>query len=259
MPIHESEDGYMVHYPRNPDHFEFDAEVAEVFDSMAERSIPMYRDQHKLHCQIALDRFTQRKVLPHRQIDVLDVGASTGNFMVELMSQLLATGNEDKANLTLMDPSPEMCFQCQERLGYYEPNIITADADFLSVMEGAFDIINMAYVYQFVPIHQRGRVFYNLNRLCKPGGLVFLSQKFTYNDGTRHGYEVDSLIQDRYVRFRLDNGYSLGEIDAKTKALRNSMWLQSDTDFTGQIMAAGFSVYPITRWLSFGSYLAVKG
>ena len=49
--------GKHIHFPATPDKFEFDAEVATIFDSMALRSIPMYAEVHRMHVEMFADKF----------------------------------------------------------------------------------------------------------------------------------------------------------------------------------------------------------
>ena len=73
----------IVHFPREADKFEFDSEVATIFPDMAKRSIPMYEEVHRLHVSLLLDLFIERE-----QVRVIDVGASRGEFFLEICNQL---------------------------------------------------------------------------------------------------------------------------------------------------------------------------
>ena len=73
--------GKHIHFPATPDKFEFDAEVATIFDSMALRSIPMYAEVHRMHVEMFADKFVKGAV-------VADIGASTGNFFTQIELQI---------------------------------------------------------------------------------------------------------------------------------------------------------------------------
>ena len=259
MSINVGDDGKAVHYPRNPNQFEFDFEVAEAFDDMATRSIPLYHEQHRLHSKMAIRYYQTYRFATPSPISVLDVGCSTGNFLLEFATQYHEDSSlPQELKLVALDPSFEMCTKCADKLEGYDLEIAVKDASYLSEFSRQFEIINLSYVYQFVPIHKRAGIFADLYRATRSGGLVFFSQKFTHCDNSFPSNLIDSVVQGLYVDFRLGNGYTMQEIEAKTNALKNSMWLQNDTDFVGQLGAAGFRVYPLTRWLSFGSYVALK-
>jgi len=264
--VRQDEQGFMEHYPRQADLFEFDDEVARAFDDMAERSIPMYRAQHELHCEMALRHALDYNRNATDNYCVLDVGCSTGNFMKQMFDSYTESEMLRHLYMVGLDPSGPMCDIANAKLQEVNETSYATYRIEQSGVEGlrnipdyvTFDAVNMSYVFQFLPVDRRHLVFRDLHRILKPNGVLIISQKFTYRDNSSDSVIIDDLVQNAYIDFRLKNGYSISEIEAKNRALKNAMWLQSDIDFRGQISSFGFRVYPTTRWLSFGSYLAIK-
>ena len=254
----DSHRGRVVHYPTNPDRFEFDDEVASVFDDMATRSICMYWEQHRLHSEFALS-YTERKPFldedftQKQQLRVLDVGCSTGNFLHEFCNQFQKTRTTHCINAMAVDPSEAMCVKTKAKAPY--ALVLQAGIENLSPeVHGKFHIINMSYVYQFLPTEERNRCLRILSSMCHPGGLVFTSHKFSV-EGPGH---VPDTYADLYNQFRLNNGYTQKEIDAKTHALKASMATECDWDFINRVLDHDLIPTPLTRWLHFGSYVCVR-
>jgi tRNA (cmo5U34)-methyltransferase len=247
----KNEGGTLIHYPSKPDLFEFDGDVAQVFDSMAARSIPHYAESHSLNAWLAkkwIDKQHEHK----ERLTLMDVGASTGGFYEALYAQYNRGIRTElpKLNLYASDISRPMLDQINMKL----PRVITFEHDIktLSNLGYIYDIINVSYVLQFLRPEQVLSAVKEL-RVCMPrGGLLFLSHKEKLETG------FGDLFQERYISFRKDNGYSDEEIAAKTEALKGSMFPQSSRMINTMLMAAGFGqIQETSRWLQFSSLVAI--
>ena len=69
--------------------FEFDEEVASVFDDMLNRSVPFYQENLKLQIEI-LKEFLKENDL------VIDLGSSTGTFLIELAKKKAFKTNRNR-------------------------------------------------------------------------------------------------------------------------------------------------------------------
>ena len=238
------------HYPEDPDHFAFDSDVAEVFDDMAARSIPMYKMAHKASAYIAYEHIKDlRKDRGTDSINVMDVGASTGGFLSELMTM---SGRESEdayladVNLHALDISEPMITKLKNKLPQVDARVMSVED--ISHFGVKFDIINMSYVMQFLPIYKSVPVLQRLRSCMNKGGLLFVSQKELITSAHNDSF------QNRYIRFRRENGYSSEEITAKTRALKGSMWPQSAAKLRGDLEYSGFyDTQECTRWLQFSS------
>ena len=239
----------IVHFPREADKFEFDSEVATIFPDMAKRSIPMYEEAHRLHVSLLLDLFIERE-----QVRVIDVGASRGEFFLEICNQLQwppACPNP-RFSFVAIDSSKAMLDLLQKDLPWVAA-IPSKIQDLVPDPESA-DVISMMYILQFIEDDaDKLKALRWAYETLKPGGILILGQKDQITD-TYLG-----MFSDEYVRFRMRKGYSLAEILAKTKALKNSMWPISPAWLEDMCIQAGFMDYVVTsRWLQFSTSICTK-
>ena len=126
--------------------FLFDENVAEVFDDMISRSVPLYAEVQQLIPRLA-------SLLDHQQLRVVDLGCSTGTSLVNLADYF---PNRD-LDLIGVDNSAAMLERCrhkleqknlQDRIQVFHDDI--RDFDFSDV-----SMVLMNYTIQFVPIDER--------------------------------------------------------------------------------------------------------
>lgn len=239
-------DGRSVHYPAKPDKFEFDNEVAEVFHDMALRSIPLFYETHNMHAALCAPWMEQEKVA------ILDVGASRGAFLSAMAKHYGLP--RDGAHVRMNDISLDMATKllCEFPWATVD-NLDIAGSTFMDMPNEQWDIINCTYVLQFIPADQQVGVLQKLVRMLKPGGVLFLGQKLDTPG------PMGRLLHSQYVQFRLDNGYTAAEIDAKTAALKNSMWPMPEGTLTYYLNRFGLSVMETSRWTVFNNYMCTKG
>lgn len=245
MSLTEGREGRPVHFPQDPKQFVFDQEVSRIFPDMAGRSIPLFYETHRLHAHMCARWMSQDEV------DIIDVGASRGAFLSE-MDKLynLRSGNLRVSATDLSVAMVEFLQQDFPSINAYVSDL-TTDAFLGSCRK--YDIINCTYVLQFVKPEMQVTVLRKLATMLKPGGVLFLGQK------------VDSrgpcgrLLHEQYIRFRLENGYSQDEIDAKTAALQNSMWPMTEENISYYLNKYGVHVQPTTRWTVFSNFMCTRG
>lgn len=242
-------EGRVVHYPQRRTIFAFDEEVSRIFPDMAMRSIPMYSEAHRLHISMFLPRITEQGTATF-----YDVGASRGHFFKELCNQFQIDAKEGDARFTCVaiDNSVHMLAKLREEMPWVRT--IEADAAYLIDFEEPADFISMFYILQFLQTDkEKLSALKWAYRNLKPGGVLFLGQKDLTTDTHTH------LFAEEYYKFRMDNGYSLEEIRAKTEALKNSMWPSTPTWLESLCFSAGFSDYvETTRWLTFSTSMCTK-
>jgi tRNA (cmo5U34)-methyltransferase len=227
-------DGTPVHFPKS-DAFRFDEEVAEIFENMAVRSIPMYGEIHRLHCQMLA-----YKMMGPESV-VFDIGASTGRWFRTMRKVLGVETLDQVAGLKTVafDNSNPMLEKLKKE--FPEVDVRYLDLENPTTMSMRADVSVMFYVLQFVPDKKKEAALRWAYHHTKPGGVLILGQKENFGG---------EQFQQEYIRFRLANGYTQEEIDAKTAALKNSMCM---------LLNLGFSrVVETTRWLQFSTYMAIK-
>ena len=250
--ITNNTDGFPVHTPNNPNKFEFDVEVARIFDNMAERSIPMYREARSITTKLAVERI-HRKWAENEVATVVDVGASTGAFFRDLWFALGYELNQEipDFNAIAIDSSKPML----DRLSMYHPKVVCLQIDALEIRQHVFDaeVVNLAYVVQFLRREKRPIFFNDIYSIMNKGGLLICSQK------DRVDTHFSDEFADQYMQFRKDNRYTEKEIADKTKALSGSMWPQPYDATLNQIVDAGFQdPQEVCRWLQFSTLVANK-
>lgn len=242
--------GNVVHFPESPDKFQFDAEVSRVFPDMAKRSIPMYEEAHRLHASL----LTPLIINKGEGVTIYDIGASRGHFFKEVCNQLQIDPRvgDKRFNFVAVDQSEHMLTQLKEEM----PWVVTINKDALELLDlvEPADIICLFYVLQFIRGDENKLALLKwANRNIREGGVVVLGQK----DMISPSYSA--LFDEEYYLFRMRNGYSLAEIQAKTKALKNSMWPSNPAWLEDMCYKAGFRDYAVTsRWLQFSTSLCIK-
>lgn len=247
-----------VHYPANPDKFEFDEEVTQVFDDMARRSIPMYEEVHSLHAAIIAEErsmYLSSQLHKFRSFSIVDIGASTGQLFKALYDELEIpyAAPIPFTDLYALEPSAPMAAKIRERFPHVKVFEESADRIAQLTIE-SFDVVCLNYVLQFIAVSERVSLLKKIHASIERDGLFLMSQKEKIENG------FSRCFDQRYIQMRRDNGYSQEEIDRKTAALANSMWPQSFQQTRHDLSLAGFlGVQEISRWLNFNSLACRAG
>ena len=247
-----------IHFPANPDKFEFDQEVTSIFPDMALRSIPLYEETHRLAVKLVAQEYYQA-VAESRTLRVLDIGASTGTFFKGLWKHLGYRVGESIPNLhaVAVDESYYMCESMRVSLPKVNVEQIGAENvdRLLGTGDTRFDVVIALYVFQFIPLEEDKRIsaLDNLYYLMDRPSTLLVANKEKMSDCS------EELYGNLYREFRMQNGYTVQEIDAKTRALSNSMWTQPGGQFKMWLIDTGFNrVDALCRWLQFATYVAYK-
>lgn len=239
--------GTPVHFPADPAKFQFDAEVAQIFPDMAERSIPHFLLGHKAHAKlVAANHRAQNASV----CEVLDVGASRGHFLNYLRGQDV----QGELIYTAVDSSEPMCELM--RGDFPEVNVMHSDvcsAEFQTwLSERQFDVVCCNYILQFLPVQSQAVVFVNLMKAVRPGGLFLLGHK------SQHSGLLGDQAHELYIQWRMVNGYTREEVEAKTAALKGSMFPMRH-EWVMSMLRANFSeVQETTRFMMFSTLAARK-
>lgn len=238
--------GRPVHYPADPGKFRFDAEVSAIFPDMAQRSIPNFYEAHAAHAQMLA-----AWIKPG--VEILDVGASRGAFLKAIIQEHEVFWGIGDINYTALDNSPEMCAYLQT--DYPRARVRCTDIasnEFLDRPQQQYDIVCAHYVLQFLPQHLQVRALRKLLQMVKPGGVFILGHK------SQHEGFSGERAHDQYVKFRMSYGYTLEEIQAKTIALRGSMFPMNHYEVVDIIRSSCSEVTETFRFMMFSTIFAVK-
>jgi tRNA (cmo5U34)-methyltransferase len=229
--------------------FEFNAEVAEVFDDMLVRSIPFYREQ-----QAMLEQIAKKFYLPGTR--VYDLGCSTG---VTLMNLARALGPD--VRLIGYDFSEPMLDKAAKRIADagLQRQIELRQADFnkdLSQTElQQASIVTLCWTLQFVRPLWRDSLIQWITRGMVKGGALICMEKVMTNSSDMNRYFIEF-----YYDYKSRNGYSKEEILKKREALENVLVPYRTEENFELFRRNGFStVETCFQWFNFAGYLCVKG
>ena len=221
--------------------FEFDEEVAGVFDDMLNRSVPFYKENLKLQIEI-LKNFLKEGDL------VIDLGSSTGTFLIELGKKI------EGLNLTGIDNSPAMINKAKQKAKAFGSTAQFIEADFLE-----YEFINPKavianYTVQFIRPLKREKLIQKIYNSLKKDGIFLMSEKLITENK-----KLNKIMIDIYYDFKKNMGYSEYEIAQKREALENVLIPYTMQENIEMLKNAGFKdIDVIFRWNNFATFMAFK-
>ncbi len=225
--------------------FEFNEQVAEVFDDMLDRSVPFYKQVIEMTAQILGRSLVEGDT-------VYDLGCSTGTTLLHL-ARILENKNlefigvdNSKAMLDKALRKAQM-FSMGDRIVFREQDIIRTD------FSGAGGVI-LNYTLQFISPGMRLEFLKNVYRGLRHGGVLILSEKVICEDTV-----FNDRFQESYYQYKKRRGYSELEIAQKREALENVLVPLSSRENKDMLLRAGFSrVETFFRWFNFVSLVASR-
>ena len=225
--------------------FEFNEQVADVFDDMLDRSVPFYKQVIEMTAEI----------LGHSLVagdTVYDLGCSTGTTLLYLARMpdnskfnFIGVGNSE----AMLDKAlrKAQMFSMADRIVFRAQDITRID------FSGAGGVI-LNYTLQFIKPSVRLEFLRNIHGGLRNGGVLILSEKVTSED---KGF--NDQFQDSYHQFKKKRGYSELEIAKKREALENVLIPLSSSKNKEMLLQAGFSrVETFFQWFNFVSYVASR-
>ncbi len=225
--------------------FSFNQDVADVFDDMVNRSIPLYRDVN-----LYLLEWARRFYQPGTAL--IDIGCSTGTCLSYLAQQLPFVDH-----LVGIDNSEPMIQKAHEKLAETDLRdrqltLLCRDIASCDLPESSFIVMN--YTLQFLPLQTRQDVLNKIWQALRPGGVLFMSEKLRSNSPL-----VQQTITQIYETYKSQQGYSETEIARKKAALENIMISFSEDDHRKYLRQAGFqTMESVLKWNNFISFVAIK-
>ncbi len=238
-----------VHYPADPNKFSFDREVAPIFPDMARRSIPNYEAFHRTHA-----RMVARWFIKDKGTRILDVGASRGEFFYQLQQFYIDSGlTRPPMQRVALDNSEAMCGHLRIEFPDVEVRQQALDEPLFTANEEQFDIINCTYVLQFIHPDKQLNVLRKLISMLSPHGVLILGQKEAHEGALGH------MLHEEYIRWRIDNGYTREEIEAKNRALAGSMWPMHPYVLRAALKHHFTEIAETSRFAMFTTLFCMKG
>lgn len=225
--------------------FEFDDQVADVFEDMLQRSIPFYREIIRRQAQL-IRRFYRPGTA------VYDLGCSHGNLGLAVSRQMGRTPFQ----MIAVDNSAPMLKKYAERLGA-DPRAGNIDLQCRDICETPIDnasVVVLNFTLQFLPPENRTTMMQRIFDGLIPGGILLFCEKVIHADA-----DIAALQQETYYAFKKENGYSDLEISQKREALDKVLVPESMECHLRRLKDVGFQTFDVwLKWFNFAAWLAIK-
>lgn len=225
--------------------FRFDAQVADVFTDMIERSVPGYRSIITM-----IETLTEHYAQPGSTL--YDLGCSLGGATLSMRRGITAEG----CSIVAVDNSESMTERCRKAVerDHNPTPVKTVCGDIRDVEIKDASVIILNFTLQFIPPADRTSLLNKIAKGMRPGGVLILSEKVVFEDP-----HLDQLLYDIHHDFKRAHGYSDLEISQKRSALENVLVPETIPTHRDRLLQAGFcSVDVWFQCFNFMSMLAVK-
>lgn len=222
--------------------FEFDEDVAVVFDDMLERSIPFYKEVIALTCKTICQHVKEGA-------NIVDLGCSTANTLLALHKK-----SDKSYHLLGVDNAEAMLHIARQKVHAYGASITLMHADIMNADLQEKDAIIANYMLQFIRPLQRAEFVSKLYEALNPNGLFIFSEKIVFEDKV-----LNKQMIDLYYDFKREQGYSDFEIAQKREALENVLIPYTEDENKAMLKNAGFeTIETIFKWGNFATFIAKK-
>ena len=225
--------------------FTFDDNVARVFPDMIRRSVPGYSTIVAMTGLLAGRYATPGSTL-------YDLGCSLGASTLAMRQNL----RQADCSIIAVDNSPAMLERCASLMATdtHETPVSVLCSDLQDVTVTNASVVVLNFTLQFVPLESRDQVIRGIYQGLRPGGIMVLSEKVSFEDP-----HLDELNIDLHHQFKRSNGYSDLEIARKRNALENVLRPETLNKHRERIFGAGFSSCDVWfQCFNFASLVALK-
>lgn len=225
--------------------FKFDAAVANVFDDMLVRSVPMYLEFQRMITELAGDY-----AVPGTNL--YDLGCSTGTTLMSLNKVL-----DDSIRFVGVDYSKDMLRICNENFeseGFRRPyELVEADLNKKIEIENA-SVVVLCLTLQFVRPMYRERLLKTVCDQMNEGGCVILIEKVLADH-----HEFNRQMIKYYYDLKRRNNYDEMEISQKREALENVLIPYKLSENIELLTHVGFrEPETFVKWYNFAGMIAFK-
>ena len=233
---------------KRPGDFEFNAEVAEVFDDMLLRSVPFYLEQQSM-----LKCIGKSFWIPGT--NVYDLGCSTATTLIELCREL-----PDSAHLIGYDSSSPMLDRARQKIAAchlnnrIEVRYGELNGQLSQVPVENASVVTMCWTLQFIRPLRRDNVVRWIYDGLADGGVLIVTEKILTNSG-----HMNRFFIDYYYEYKRRQGYSDTEIVRKREALENVLIPYRLEENLELFRRNGFEIVEtFFQWFNFAGFLCVK-
>ena len=228
--------------------FEFNEEVAKVFDDMLTRSVPFYIEQQNL-----IKLISKKFYVPDSTI--IDLGCSTATTLINLARNI-----DSARHLVGFDNSEPMLAKARanSELAGVSDRIEIRYADLNDELDKVdfsnCGIVTMCWTLQFIRPLKRDVLIKTIYDNMRDGGALIVTEKMLTNDSHMNRFFIDF-----YYEFKRNNGYSDDEISHKREALENVLIPYRFDENVELFRRNGFRIVEIFfQWFNFAGFLCVK-
>jgi tRNA (cmo5U34)-methyltransferase len=225
--------------------FSFDAQVADVFTDMIERSVPGYRSIITM-----IETLTEHYAQPGSTL--YDLGCSLGGATLSMRRGIAC----EDCRIVAVDSSQAMVERCCKAVKR-DPTSIPVEVlcnDIRNIEIADASVVVLNFTLQFIPAAERLDLLQRIYDGMRTGGVLILSEKVIFNDS-----HLDELLAGIHHDFKRAHGYSDLEISQKRSALENVLVPETIASHRSRLRDAGFSSIDVWfQCFNFMSMLAVK-
>ena len=222
--------------------FEFDEEVAAVFDDMLQRSVPFYKESQKITEFFILKKLEDGGIM-------YDLGCSTATLLLNIHRNL-----KSSATLIGLDNSEAMLEQARKKCEAYGAKVEVENADILEYEYKKADAFVSNYTLQFIRPLVREELVKKISSSLNKEGIFIFSEKVI-----SHHSKLNKDLIECYYDFKKEQGYSEYEIMQKREALENVLVPYSEDENIKMALNCGFSHCEVVfRWANFATFVAIK-
>lgn len=232
--------------PKGVADFRFSAEVADVFDDLQSRSVPLYAELQRMIGELAGDVVTPGS-------RVYDLGCSTGTTLLQL--DRVVTPD---APFVGIDNSDDMLQKCRENLAQRgwstRPlELLCADLNQGVHVENA-SLVLMVLTLQFIRPLNRDRLLADVYQGLRTNGALVMVEKVLGEDS-----HFNRLFIKYHYDFKRRNGYSDTEISQRREALENVLIPYKFLENRDLLLRTGFRYVDVFfKWYNFCGIVAIK-
>jgi tRNA (cmo5U34)-methyltransferase len=228
--------------------FEFNSEVAKVFDDMLVRSVPFYLEQKHMIAEIA-------KKFWISGTKVYDLGCSTGTTLITLCQMI--KGSErfigyDNSEPMLREAKKKIkAFGLKNRIELHNYDL-NKDLSKLSLKNAS--VVTLCWTLQFVRPLQRDSLIKKIYKGLVEDGILLVTEKVLTNNT-----HMNRFFIDLYYDFKKRNKYSFEEIQRKRESLENVLVPYRIDENIELFRRNGFEIVEIFfQWYNFVGILCLK-
>ncbi|GFM81622.1 hypothetical protein PSCICN_23140 [Pseudomonas cichorii] len=221
----------------------FGGDTPKHFDSHVSKSVPKYKDGHEIVLSLS-DFFIKSDSVCY------ELGSSTGT-----LTKQLAARHGKSGKWIGIDVEDAMTQQANQSLIKTPINNVTfVTDDILTYPYEKSDFIVAYYTVQFVHPRVRQELFNRIYESLNWGGAFVLFEKVRGPDA-----RFQDVISSLYVDYKMQQGYTPGEILAKTRSLKGVLEPFSTAGNQEMLARAGFQdVMSIFKYICFEGFFCIK-